>query len=415
MRVAADDNLVADGSLYYGAFGWWSSTDRYATGMIALAFALQTPVVLPRKVAYTEPHAIGSPIRRSASSHETVWYGEAESTGPIKLFYRRKTGYGERVTVQVGKAKRQAVVTNGIASFGSFEVKKGPVRVAVTWEPTPWSLGEGLEATGDVRWNTSERLNAASVHFRWPTEKEADIRWFYNEATMLTDPSWSYTAACGFARGYFGFQVNDPGRRCVIFSVWDAGNEAVDRNKVSDENRVVLIAKGENVVADSFGNEGTGGHSHVDTMWKTGKPLRFLVGCRPEGDKTLYAGYWMGPGDKAWRLVGAFRAPRDGGPLRDLYSFSENYVGDNGQLWRESTFGNGWVGLANGSWKPLTQARFTTDGHGRAARWDYDAFVRKGLFHLRHGGYASGKVKFGDVLTKPEPVARPEFVLPVLP
>ncbi|RYG22778.1 DUF3472 domain-containing protein, partial [bacterium] len=181
------------------------------------------------------------------------------------------------------------------------------------------------------------------------------------------------------------------------------------------ENRVVLVAKGKDVVANSFGNEGTGGHSHVDVMWKTKRVVRFLVGARPEGDKTLYAGYFKLEGDKEWRLVAAFRAPKDGGPLRDLYSFSENYIGDNGQVWRESTFGNGWVQLANGTWKPLTQARFTTDGHGREARWDYDAFVRDGLFHLRHGGYASGKVKFGDILSKPDPGARPEFVLPVLP
>jgi hypothetical protein len=383
--------------------------------VIALAFAVQSPVVLPIKVVYTEPLPPASAPENSETRHDIVWYGEAQNPGTITLKVRSAEGNGHRPTIQVGRTKRTATVVDGVADFGSFNVPKGPVRVAVLVDQVPGPAVEALEATGDVRWNQSERLNAASVHFRWPTEKGADIRWFYNEATMLTDPSWSYTMACGFARGYFGMQVNDPGRRSVIFSVWDAGNEAVDRNKVGDENRVVLVAKGDKVVANSFGNEGTGGHSHVDFQWKTGKPLRFLVGCRPEGDKTLYAGYFMAPGDKAWRLVSAFRAPKDGGPLRDLYSFSEDYVGENGQLWRESAFGNGWIGLADGSWKPLTQARFTTDGHGRTERWDYDAFVKGGLFHLRHGGYTSGTAKYGDTFTKPVAGTRPNFVLPTLP
>ncbi|RYD68284.1 MAG: DUF5077 domain-containing protein [Verrucomicrobiaceae bacterium] len=229
MRGAADDNLVADGSPYYGAFKCWSSTDRYSDHVLALAFALQSPIVLPIKVAYTEPLPVGSVRDQSEKRRDIVWYGEARTDGRLALSIRSKAGDGHRPTIQVGKMKRRAVIVNGVASFGSFDVKKGPVRVAVSADQVPGPTVEALEATGDVRWNTSERLNAASVHFRWPTEKGADIRWFYNEAIMLTDPYWSYTAACGFGRGYLGFQVNDPGRRCVIFSVWDAGNEVVDR------------------------------------------------------------------------------------------------------------------------------------------------------------------------------------------
>lgn len=387
--------------------------------MLALVvFATQ----IPAYAAYAEPAPDGIRIdERAATSgwrsekDSLVWYGEAKEKGAVSFRVSLKEASVQKLTLSVGKASRTVDATGTEVDFGAFSVGKGPVRVALSAERSPGPQVTALHADGEVRWTTSKRRNAASVHFRWPTEKGADVRWFYNEATMITDPIWSYTMACGFARGYFGMQVNSPTERRIIFSIWDAGNEAVDRNKVSDENRVQLVAKGEGVVADSFGNEGTGGHSHLVYPWRTGKPLRFLVGCRPEGEKTLYAGYFMAPGDKDWRLVAAFRAPKDGLPLRSLYSFSENFWGSNGQIWRESAFGNGWVGLGDGTWSPLTRATFTTDGHGRSERWDFDAFLKGGRFHLRHGGFRSGKAKYGDELMLAKPSRMPKFGLPTLP
>ena len=69
---------------------------------------------------------------------------------------------------------------------------------------------------------------------------------FYNEVTIPkdADPIYSYYMACGFARGYFGIQVNSPTERRVIFSVWDAGKEAIDRNKVNDDNKGKINGKG---------------------------------------------------------------------------------------------------------------------------------------------------------------------------
>lgn len=383
--------------------------------MILLTLAAQAPIVVPAFAAYSEPLREDETPPPSGEKRWVVWYGEAHTKGTLNLKVDTKAGDGHTVTVDVNKVSRTAVAANGVADFGSFDVEAGPVRVAAQMDQAPGPAMDGLEAVGDVRWNMSKRLNAASVHFRWPTEPNADIRWFYNEAAMLTDPIWSYTMACGFARGYFGMQVNSPKERRIIFSVWDSGNEAVSRDKVADEDRVQLVMKGGNVIADSFGNEGTGGHSHLVLPWKTGQYVRFLVGCRPDGDHTLYAGYYMAPGDTSWRLVAAFRAPKDGKPLRDLYSFSENFGGDNGYRWRESSFGNGWVRLADGTWKPLTEAKFTTDGHGRTERWDFDAFVKEGRFHLRHGGYTSGTAKYGDVLNLPSAAKRPKFDLPTLP
>jgi len=55
------------------------------------------------------------------------------------------------------------------------------------------------------------------------------------------------------------------------------------------------MAKGENVFADDFGNEGTGGHSHLVYNWKAGETYKFLVTAATDsaGNTTSYAGYFI--------------------------------------------------------------------------------------------------------------------------
>ena len=217
--------------------------------------------------------------------------------------------------------------------------------------------------------------------------------------------------ACGFKRGYFGIQVNSPTERRIIFSVWDSGNEAVDRNKVGAENRVQLLGKGKNVVADSFGNEGTGGHSHLVYNWKKGTPYRFLVSAQPEGTTTIYSGYFYFPETKKWELIARFRAPKDGEYLRGLYSFNENFVGNNGHLQRLAEFGNQWIKTERGEWIELTKAKFSHDVTGRGDRKDYIGGVTKGRFYLSNGGFIGENVKAGDIFerlatNKPPPIKK---------
>src|SRR5260370_13158340 len=85
---------------------------------------------------------------------------------------------------------------------------------------------------------------------------------------------------CGWHRGYFGMEVNSPNERRIIFSVWDSGYEAADRNEVREENRVTLVARGEGVYVGEFGNEGTGGDSHLRYSPKTGREQRLLLSPR---------------------------------------------------------------------------------------------------------------------------------------
>lgn len=83
----------------------------------------------------------------------------------------------------------------------------------------------------------------------------AATEYFYNEMTIPVgaDQPGSYFMANGFRAGYFGIQANAPTERWILFSVWD----------VQNGERTTLVRKGEGVVDNNFGGEGTGGQSHL--------------------------------------------------------------------------------------------------------------------------------------------------------
>ena len=260
------------------------------------------------------------------------------------------------------------------------------------------TAAEGIHA------NPKPRRNAASVHLSYPLTDTIKAVSFYNEVTIPkgADHLYSYYMACGFSRGYFGIQVNSKKERRVIFSVWDAGNEAVDRNKVNDDNRVKLLAKGDEVVADDFGNEGTGGHSHWVYNWKTDNTYKFYVNTvtDPITKTTTYSGYFFVPELQQWKLIASFKAPKDEKGLRGLYSFVENFDGVNGHLMRKAYFGNQWIQRENGKWMALTKSSFSYDATGKAGdRIDYGAGTENNKFYLWNGGFKNADAKFGDVFT----------------
>lgn len=256
-----------------------------------------------------------------------------------------------------------------------------------------------------------EQRGAPSVHLSYPLPKGVQAAWFYNEVTATADPVASYYMTCGWHRGYFGIQVNSPTERRVIFSVWDSGSEAVDRSKVSAEDRVQLLAKGDGVYADSFGNEGTGGHSHLVYPWKTGKTYRFLVAATPDGSHTVYSGYFYFPEKRQWGLIARFRAPKDGGYMHGLYSFNEDFWGANGYVRRRAEFSNQWIKTPEGTWSELTSAFFTHTG--KEWRTDYDAGAVGNRFFLANGGFMDGTVKYGDMVSRPAAHKPPtDIVLP---
>ena len=392
---------------------------------------------IPAFTAYHEPRE-EKPL---SMDNTLVWYGEIKTTGSLQLTLERQiTENGpvrwsfliERVSEETGVqkafqpgAKIEAGTFRGAGaksatepqlSLGELVIRKpGYYRFILLGEfPSPV---EALLLSGpackDAHFNLKERKNAASVHLMYPLEKETKAEWFYNEVTVRTTPLYSYYMACGFARGYFGIQVNSPMERRIIFSIWDSGNEGVDRSKVPDEDQTKLLAKGEGVVASGFGNEGTGGHSHLIYPWKANQTYKFLVSAEPSGKQTIYSGYFFFPERNAWGLIARFRAPTDGGYLSGLYSFNENFWGNNGQLQRLAEFGPGWIKTAEGQWQELTEARFTCDATGKAKdRLDFAAgLAPSGRWFLSNGGFYKNGVEYGQTLSPRKPTGKPPVIV----
>jgi Domain of unknown function (DUF3472)/Domain of unknown function (DUF5077) len=390
----------------------------------SLAFALEVPAF----TAYSSPDP-NRGVDRGREGELTqwdegtklTWYGFLVSKGEIELSLKTKAALpGVKLDLTVSSQAKpdqsQKLVGKsgeGAVSFGKLTISEpGYYRFTLSGSgeklPNLQAFVVDGKASEGARFSMVERRNCASVHLGYPVPEEVkeEVEWFYLEVTPKTEPLWSYYMATGWHRGYFGMQVNSPTERRIIFSVWDSGGEAVDRKKVDDDNRVKLMAKGDGVNAGDFGNEGTGGHSHLVYPWKLGDTVHFLMRAQAEGDKTIYTGWFRDSKSKDWRLVSSFRAPKDGKFLHGLYSFNENFGGQNGDERRVCEFGNGWVKSKSGKWIPLTEARFTHDGHGKSERLDRSAGVKGKRFYLANGGFVEDTTK-GAVTTAYDKIVIP--------
>ena len=408
-----------------------------ALGLSAMAAAAELRI--PAFTAYLDPDVDGAQVSApSGITHwqdpalKVLWFGEITTPGRLEgaVALRLPEGATSRLQLTVagqshGVTAKGAGTNLVVADFGAFDLRQtGYQRFTLESLNAAGRPGGDLEAlvldgaaTNEAHFNLQPRRNAASVHLFYPVSKETKVAAFYCELTGLEDPLWTYYMACGWHRGYFGMQVNSPTERRIIFSVWDSGGEAVDRRQVAEDNRVKLIAKGEGVDAGDFGNEGTGGHSHWIYPWKTGEKQRFLVTAKPvAATHTVYSGYYFHPDRRQWVLISSWRAPKEGGWLRGLYSFSENFGGSNGHLVRKALYGNPWIRTDTGEWSELTTATFSHDPTGKKDRLDRFMGVENGQFFLSHGGFIPGFTPLGERFTRPAGGKPPvDIVLPELP
>jgi hypothetical protein len=407
-----------------------AGTDLIMKNIILLALCLvalgraQAELRVPAFTAYFAPDPDGADISpRSGISNWTdpalqvLWFGEIKTPGSLNcaLELRLPAGAESKLRLTVaGKSQEITVKGQGsdpvTADFGAFEIPAAGYQkfTLESLNAAGKSAGElqtlvlASPAADGAHFNLDARRNAASVHLAYPTTGFTNVDAFYCEVTGMETPLWTYFEACGWHRGYFGMQVNSPTERRIIFSVWDSGNEAVSRSKVGEADRVTLIAKGDGVNAGDFGNEGTGGHSHLVYDWKTGEKQRFLVMAKPtDATHTIYSGYWFQPEQKKWRLISSWKAPKDGKYLHGLYSFCENFGGSNGQLRRKALYGNQWFRTADGEWHEQTTATFSHDPTGKSDRLDRFMGVEDGQFFLSNGGFIPGFTKFGTPFTRP--------------
>jgi hypothetical protein len=136
-----------------------------------------------------------------------------------------------------------------------------------------------------------------SVHLGYPAPTGIS---FYNEVKIEQSASGTYFMVCGWSKGYFGIQEQGQGKKVVLFSVWDPGDQN-DPKSVKEEQRVKLLHQGEGVRVGRFGNEGTGGQSFFDYDWKVGETYQFLVTAKAVENRSEYSGYFFIPEKAATR------------------------------------------------------------------------------------------------------------------
>ena len=380
--------------------------------MLPFVAVLQTPpsLELPAFTAYVAGKPNGASISEegkvvgwTSPETEIEWGGYISTPGTLHLGLKAKLPIGSSATYMLRGVKGTVTGADqpSVCELGTIRIDKPRwLKLFVRGVgKTGADFGDvvGLELSGEplkgAKFNLKPRRNAASVHLSYPSGN--DTEWFYNEVTGVEDPVATYYMACGFARGYFGMQVNAPKERRIIFSIWDSGKEAVDRSKVNAADQVQLLAKGPNVFAGGFGNEGTGGHSHLVYPWKTGTTQKFLVHAAPHGDRTIYTGYFWDGQKGRWMLIASFSAPKDGHKLSGLYSFVEDFDGDNGNLKRKALYGPAWIYTTARGWEPLTTARFSHDVTGGKDRFDYDFGIEHDRYFLQNGAFEGSSPERG--------------------
>ena len=229
-----------------------------------------------------------------------------------------------------------------------------------------------------------------SVHLNYPIADTQKVQWFYSELTVPAgqDKIGSYFMADGFSVGYFGMQVNSPTERRILFSVWSPFTTD-DPKAIPDSLRIVLVRKGADVHAGTFGDEGAGGQSYLVYPWIAGNTYRFLLRAQPQAENhTRFTAWFYAPEQGRWQLVACWDRPATHTWLTHLHSFLENFEPEQGDKDRLAYYGNQWVADSTGRWTQLTHARFTGDNTARKGyRHDYAGGLHGHAFFLHNGGF----------------------------
>ncbi|RYX84122.1 DUF3472 domain-containing protein [bacterium] len=412
--------------------------------------AYAEPANIPAFTAMSEPKLDGIDVREGDGAYgwddktqSLVWYGDLRDTGALQAALKMTLPAGASASWRLSirglnpdsaNGQNFILTTKGTGTGAEQTVDFGTVNIT---KPGFYRIAlEGVEKSGatfgDIKtlvldgpaaativskqgFNLTHWRGQTSVHLTYQLPKEETVTAFYNEVTAQTNPSSSYYCAIGFGGGYFGMQVTSPVQRRVIFSVWDNATEGMSRDKVEEKDRSGLLAKGDKVFAGGFGGEGTGGHSHLKFDWNTGEKQRFLVTVKPDGDASIFAGYFYRNDLKKWTLISAWRRPRTEAKLTGFYSFIEDFA-HNAQATRRASFGNAWVRTADGKWSEPLTARFTRTAGKEPVRRDWEAGTDKDQFWMQIGGYIDRNTEYGDLFTREKSNRPPtDLELPPLP
>ncbi len=371
-----------DGISREGGLRW-----QDAGTVFALFFHVDRPAVLDLAVRVGDA-ASESTIRTKAAgkSFETTVAAGMSRVVPIGQIEVKQAGY-VRVDLQ-GVKKAGAAFADVRALVVSSETK---------------DLGTAFVKTNEGNMFYWGR-RGPSVHLGYKMPAGKTIEYAYSEITVPVgqDPIGSYFMANGFGEGYFGIQVKSPTERWVLFSVWSPFHTDNPKDIPADQ-RVELLAKGENVRAGEFGNEGSGGQSFMVYPWKAGTTYRFLNTAKPDGKgNTIYAAWFGEAGKEGWQLIARFKRPKTEKHLTGFHSFLENFHPETGHIGRRALHGNQWVRDTDGNWHELLEAGFTGDGTASGRhRLDYAGGVAGNGFFMRNCGFFSERVEINQTFRRP--------------
>lgn len=347
-------------------------------------------------------------------SEETVkirTYFWVEQTGKLHLGFQGMSKDGQtQLKVTCGNQAKEVFVKNSLVEtvdIGVFEINEagyhwiefeGIEKQGHTFAEIEAVLIGGEATSGEVYFVKDDFYwgrRGPSVHLGFPVSESAgDVKWFYSEILVPQgeDVIGSYFMANGFGQGYFGIQVNSETERRVLFSVWSPF-QTDNPQDIPEEDRIVLLKKGDNVYTGEFGNEGSGGQSYLRYNWKAGTTYRFLLKGEPTGNgSTDFSAWFFAPEENEWKLIASFRRPKTDTWLKGLYSFLENFRTETGDLSRKAYYFNQWVCNTNGQWTELTKIKFTADATARKdSRLDYAGGVENDRFFLKNCGFFSDK------------------------
>lgn len=384
-------NISDDGIVH------WSNLDARYTAYFRLGstgkFKLYFSVAVPKGKSKIAVTALGSTksISVSGSAIQKVYVGEWNAID---------TGY---VAVKIrGIAKTDSLFAN----ISSIKLE-GP---AINNKTTFVKNNDGQFFYWGRR--------GPSVHLGYTVPDGVNAEWFYNEVTVPkgNDILGSYFMADGFGEGYFGMQVNSPTERHILFSVWSPFNTD-DPKAIPDDQKIIMLKKGENVHTGEFGNEGSGGQSYLNYMWHADHTYKFLVHAKPDGKgRTEYTAYFFAPEQNKWQLIASFSRPKTDTYLKHLHSFLENFEPEEGTKTREVLFNNQWICDSNGSWTELTKARFTGDNTAvKGYRMDYAGGTDGSSFFLKNCGFFNHYTPRNIYFTRPTGGKKPIVDLSKLP
>ena len=299
--------------------------------------------------------------------------------------------------------------------------KEGYVRVDMQGiSKTGTSFGEvsyfrigGSAATGTNHFVTEEKMNesttntyffrrGASVHFFY-TLPQSNVEYFYNEILVTPENAvnGTYYMMDGFSEGYMGIQQTGSGERKILFSVWSPYTTD-DPGDIPEEYRVKLLRKGANVTIGDFGGEGSGGQSWLNYSWSPGTTYKALVGIKPDGaGNTIYTAYFFADGE--WKLIASFSRPKTSTYYKGAYSFLENFDPTQSYKKRSVCYKNQWVRLASGTWKEVTEAKFSCDDTGQMGlRYDIYGETNTGSngFNLQSFGFFDEHTPYGSLFQR---------------